>query len=563
IRVASFSITMKISLLLLALVAGLAANVDADKRNGDIQELTDVDQDSEDFLLEEDDDEEEDDFDDDDEEEEQSSLVRSLPFLEGRNGVCAGKAKGSCKKQGGECVTAPFADNCKAIHGDAGKLKKQSCSGKDCQCCVPPPTCSGKIKKPCSKNGGHCVLKPFKSNCKGGTLDKKTCKSKHCQCCIPPPTTAPPPTTLPQASSTLILCRRGRCFFTTTKSPQPTTTPPPPPTTTPPPPPTTIPPPPPTTIPPPPPTTTPPPPPTTTPPPPPTTTPPPPPTTTPPPPPTTTPPPPPTTTPLLSCRKGRCIPITTPPPTTTPPPQPTTTPQPPPTTTAPPAPTTTPAPPPTTTPPPPPTTTPPPPPTTTPPPPPTTTPPPPPTTTPPPPPTTTPPPPPTTTPPPLPTTTPPPPPTTLPPAPTTEAVPENRLLPSIRIRSEHLEWKQGFWGTKKQQDYNLVMARGPGQEEQFVYIQNNYPQDGLINVCDLQYGTYESNGRKGVFFVYHDKDQKPYQKRFSLNANGIDQEILDAINEDINSSTFPGTSTSSSFWSFSWLFGDYLKDVDC
>jgi len=175
--------------------------------------------------------------------------------------------------------------------------------------------------------------------------------------------------------------------------------------------------------------------------------------------------------------------------------------------------------------------------------------------------------PPTTLPPPPPTTLPPPPPTTLPPAPTTQAVPENRLLPSIKIRTEHIQWKQGSFfgiGGSKKQDYTLILSRGPGTEEEFIYVQDGYPLDGLINVCDLQYGSYDlDNGRKGVFFVYHDKSQKPYQKRFGLKANGIDQTILDAIDESIDSATFPGTSSSSSFWDFNWLFGDNLKDVDC
>jgi len=108
-----------------------------------------------------------------------------------------------------------------------------------------------------------------------------------------------------------------------------------------------------------------------------------------------------------------------------------------------------------------------------------------------------------------------------------------------------------------------VLARGPGLEREFVYIQHSYSQNGLINVCDLQYGTYETNGQKGVFFVYHDKSQTPYQKRFGLKSKGIDQEILNAIDMDFNSGSFPGTSSSSSFWSFSWVWGDDLKDVDC
>merc|ERR1712106_6262 len=233
--------TMKISLFLLALTvaSGIAVNVDG--LDSEIKGLDQLDQELEDFILEEDD-EEEDEFDEDeDEDEEQSSLVRSLLFIEGRSGICTGKAKGGCTKKGGVCVTEPFADNCKAIHGDVGKLKKQGCLSKDCQCCVPPPTCSGKIKKSCSKNGGYCVLKPFKSNCRGGTLNKKACKSKFCQCCTPGATGGNKETTPAKPATT-------EAAPPQTTPPPPTTTPPPPPTTLPPPPPTTTPAPPPTTI---------------------------------------------------------------------------------------------------------------------------------------------------------------------------------------------------------------------------------------------------------------------------------------------------------------------------
>merc|ERR1719370_2400235 len=127
--------------------------------------------------------------------------------------------KGGCKKKGGVCVTAPFKDNCIAILGAKYQLKKRACKSKDCQCCAPPPTCNGKIKKACSKQGGFCVTTPFKKNCKGGALNKKRCKSKHCQCCVPGPTT-PRPSTLAEPATTR---------FTTT--PKPTTgkntTPPP------------------------------------------------------------------------------------------------------------------------------------------------------------------------------------------------------------------------------------------------------------------------------------------------------------------------------------------------
>jgi len=117
--------------------------------------------------------------------------------------------------------------------------------------------------------------------------------------------------------------------------------------------------------------------------------------------------------------------------------------------------------------------------------------------------------------------------------------------------------------------YTLVLARGYGNEEEFIYIQkekfgNGYNLDTLIDVCDLQYGTYElDNGRKGVFMVYHDTSLRPYQKRFKLHTDGITQDILDKTGQTIDSENFPGTSTSSSFWDFSWLTGNYLKNVDC
>ncbi|CAL4116369.1 unnamed protein product, partial [Meganyctiphanes norvegica] len=146
-------------------------------------------------------------------------------------------------------------------------------------------------------------------------------------------------------------------------------------------------------------------------------------------------------------------------------------------------------------------------------------------------------------------------------------VPEDRLLPTIRIRREHIEWKQGSIlgvGGDCSQDYTLVLAQEQGHKKEFVYIQKSYPHESLINMCDLQCGSYEiTNGQMGVFFVYHDKSQKPSQNRFGLKANGIDNQILKAINEDIGSRSLPGYTVQSSLWHFNGLRTNYLHDYKC
>jgi len=146
--------------------------------------------DEEDAFDEENDDDDEDEDDAEDNDLEQSGLLSMLQ-LNGRDGKkknkCNGKAKNRCNRKGGSCVDAPFQEHCEEIYGSGGRLIKRACKSKHCQCCA-PPTCNGKIKKPCSKRGGVCVSKPFKSNCNdlGGKLHHniRSCQSIHCQCCI-------------------------------------------------------------------------------------------------------------------------------------------------------------------------------------------------------------------------------------------------------------------------------------------------------------------------------------------------------------------------------------------
>jgi len=190
---------------LIALLLAVGAVEGHQEKDIEAFEKEDEDQDNVDYADDELEDDDDDDDDEDFEEEEGESSLLSMLQLNGRQqGVCQGKIKGSCKKAGGVCVTAPFKDNCIAHLGSAYKLKKKACKSKDCQCCAPPPSCNGKLKKKCSKDGGFCVVKPFKTNCKGGKLDKKACKSKHCQCCIPGPTTPRPDTTQPPAPTTTV-----------------------------------------------------------------------------------------------------------------------------------------------------------------------------------------------------------------------------------------------------------------------------------------------------------------------------------------------------------------------
>merc|ERR1719153_510169 len=108
-------------------------------------------------------------------------------------------------------------------------------------------------------------------------------------------------------------------------------------------------------------------------------------------------------------------------------------------------------------------------------------------------------------------------------------------------------------GGNEEQNYTLYLARGPGIELELVYIQHDYPQDALISVCDLQYGSYQPKMlTNAVFFIYHNKTQEPYQKHFQLKSKGVTRDIKDAICMDVNNDNFPGTSGGSSFWNYDW-----------
>jgi len=147
-------------------------------------------------------------------------------------------------------------------------------------------------------------------------------------------------------------------------------------------------------------------------------------------------------------------------------------------------------------------------------------------------------------------------------------IPEDHLLPTIKIRDEHVTYKQDSFmgiGGNEEQNYTLYLARGPGIELELVYIQHDYPQDALISVCDLQYGSYQPKMlTNAVFFIYHNKTQEPYQKHFQLKSKGVTRDIKDAICMDVNNDNFPGTSGGSSFWNYDWLYGYYnFKDIYC
>ena len=102
-----------------------------------------------------------------------------------------------------------------------------------------------------------------------------------------------------------------------------------------------------------------------------------------------------------------------------------------------------------------------------------------------------------------------------------------------------IKWQQEF--QKRHQSYTVCKYTLNGKPV-LVYIQKGYDIPSRLTVdSSLQYGSQSEI----VFFVYHDKSQKPYQHRF---IDGMSAEWLKDFfgGLDIDSSTF---------------IGDYLHDV--
>lgn len=122
---------------------------------------------------------------------------------------------------------------------------------------------------------------------------------------------------------------------------------------------------------------------------------------------------------------------------------------------------------------------------------------------------------------------------------------------TLKSRGETItvHWKQGSlagFGGDRSQNYVLCDYTTSNGNSVPVYIQGGYdiPQELKID-SRLQYGTQDNV----LFFVYHDKSQKPYQERFR--CNGL-QQFVYAANTVLK---------MAKGIDISWVVGNYLVDV--
>lgn len=111
-----------------------------------------------------------------------------------------------------------------------------------------------------------------------------------------------------------------------------------------------------------------------------------------------------------------------------------------------------------------------------------------------------------------------------------------------------IQWKQGSFlgvGGDRTQTYRLCTYALSSGSEIPVYIQTNYSVPDEMDIdSKLQYGMQEGV----IFYVYHDKEQKPFQHRFRSNALQKFAYMANAI-------------TKLKGIDLSWVAGDYLHDV--
>ena len=111
-----------------------------------------------------------------------------------------------------------------------------------------------------------------------------------------------------------------------------------------------------------------------------------------------------------------------------------------------------------------------------------------------------------------------------------------------------ISWKQGSFlgiGGDRSQTYTFCNYTLSSGAKIPVYVQQGYSMPSKLTInSDLQYGMQEGV----LFFVYHDKSQKPYQHRFHCNAL---QQLAYGVND---MAKFSGVDLS-------WIVGDYLHNV--
>ncbi len=112
-----------------------------------------------------------------------------------------------------------------------------------------------------------------------------------------------------------------------------------------------------------------------------------------------------------------------------------------------------------------------------------------------------------------------------------------------------VSWKQdsilGIGGDRSQ-NYVLCEYKTSGGQPIPVYVQGGYTIKSELTVdSSLQYGMHDGL----IFFVYHDKEQRPFQHRFV--TNGL-QKFAYAANEILK---------MAKGVDISWVAGDYLHDL--
>ena len=113
-----------------------------------------------------------------------------------------------------------------------------------------------------------------------------------------------------------------------------------------------------------------------------------------------------------------------------------------------------------------------------------------------------------------------------------------------------VEWKQGSFlgiGGDQHETYVECIYSVPGGEEVPVYIQTSkYDVENKLQVNErLQYGMQDGV----LFYVLHDKSNKPYQHRFRTNTL---QKLAYAANSIVK---------LTKGVDLSWVAGDYLHDL--
>ena len=112
-----------------------------------------------------------------------------------------------------------------------------------------------------------------------------------------------------------------------------------------------------------------------------------------------------------------------------------------------------------------------------------------------------------------------------------------------------VQWKQGSflgWGGDQIQTYWLCTYTLPSGSEAPVYIQTGYDVPKKMKIDRrLQYGMQDGV----IFFVYHDKSQRPFQHRFRATSL---QKFAYGVNEVMK---------FTNGIDLSFLCGEYLHDI--